>query len=307
MEFGRVPEKQLNNIDFSLPKDPSFNKIVLPGTPPKDQRVYVGCAKWGRPEWVGKIYPPRTKEKDFLKFYVDQYNSIELNAVHHKLYGSLAIKKWADQAKNRDFRFCPKMYKGVTHSKGKLGTKTFLSNEFLRSVRSFGDKLGPIFIQANETFSPARKIELFDYLHSLPKDLRFFLEVRHPKWISEKEMQVELFEFLREAGIGAVITDTAGRRDLLHMHLSIPIAFIRFTGNSLHPTDKIRIDEWVKRIRAWLNKGLQEIYFFMHMHDEATSPELTVYLIEKLNKVCGLKLKPPEFVNEEYLENLFIS
>jgi len=41
---------------------------------------------------------------------------------------------------------------------------------------------------------------------------------------------------------------------------------------------------------------LQELYFFMHMHDEATSPELTVYLVDRLNKECGLNLIKPKFI-----------
>jgi hypothetical protein len=80
------------------------------------------------------------------------------------------------------------------------------------------------------------------------------------------------------------------------MHLTIPTAFIRFVGNSLHPTDFPRCDEWVRRIKFWLDNGLRELYFFMHMHEEATSPELTVYLVDRLNKECGLELKKPEFV-----------
>ena len=31
MEFGRVPEAELNSIDFSLPQEPAFNKQVLKG------------------------------------------------------------------------------------------------------------------------------------------------------------------------------------------------------------------------------------------------------------------------------------
>ncbi|NJE06728.1 hypothetical protein E3E36_11410, partial [Thermococcus sp. M36] len=62
MEFGRVPENELDNIDFSLPKEPSFNKQILSGKKNKNAKVYVGCAKWGREEWVGKIYPLKTKE-----------------------------------------------------------------------------------------------------------------------------------------------------------------------------------------------------------------------------------------------------
>jgi len=34
----------------------------------------------------------------------------------------------------------------------------------------------------------------------------------------------------------------------------------------------------------------------MHMHDEATSPELTVYLVDKMNEACKLNLIKPTFV-----------
>jgi uncharacterized protein YecE (DUF72 family) len=296
MEFGRVPESELKSIDFSLPKEPAFNKKVLKGKPFKKPRIYLGCAKWGRTEWVGKIYPPKTKEKDFLQHYVQHYNSIELNATHYKVYGPAAIRKWAAHVKGKDFVFCPKMYKGVTHF-GKLNNKQFITNEFLRGVTAFGEHLGPIFVQVNENFSPKRREELFDFLAKLPKDLQFFLEVRHPDWFSKKEIQEEMFDIISALGIGAVITDTAGRRDCAHMHLTVPKAFIRYVGNSLHPTDKTRMDAWVKRMKYWLNKGIQEIYFFMHMHDEATSPELTVYLVDKLNAAAKLDLIRPQFVS----------
>jgi hypothetical protein len=76
MEFGRVPESELDNIDFSLQADPAFNNIVLNGLAVKNPKVYIGCAKWGRTEWLGKIYPPKTKEKDFLQHYVQHYKAL---------------------------------------------------------------------------------------------------------------------------------------------------------------------------------------------------------------------------------------
>jgi uncharacterized protein YecE (DUF72 family) len=295
MDFGRVPEETLNDIDFSLKKDPAFNKKILKGKPAKHPKVYIGCAKWGRSEWVGKIYPPKAKEKDFLEHYVQHYNSIELNATHYKVYGEKGIKKWAAKAAGKDFKFCPKMYQGVTH-RGRLKGKNFIMNEFFRGIVAFEEFLGPIFIQVSETFAPKRKEELFEFLKSLPKDLQFFMEVRHPDWFAKPDIAEELFSTLAHLNIGAVITDTAGRRDCAHMHLTIPKAFIRYVGNSLHPTDYTRIDEWVKRMKYWLDKGMEELYFFMHMHDEATSPELTVYLVDKMNKKLGLDLIKPKFI-----------
>jgi len=83
------------------------------------------------------------------------------------------------------------------------------------------------------------------------------------------------------------------------MHLAMPKTFIRDVGNSLHATDFTRIDQWVNRMKYWLDKGIEELYFFMHMHDEATSPELTVYLVDKMNKELGLDLIKPKFITEQ--------
>ncbi|MBV9989073.1 MAG: DUF72 domain-containing protein [Chitinophagaceae bacterium] len=296
MEFGRVPEEELDQIDFKLPKDPAFNKQVLPGNKAKDPKVYLGCAKWGRTEWVGKIYPPKTKEKDFLDHYVKHYNSIELNATHYKLYGEAGIGKWAAKAAGRDFKFCPKMYQGVTH-RGNLFNKDFQLNEFIRGVHAFREHLGPVFVQLSDAFSPKRKEEVYTFLKSLPVDMSFFLEVRHPDWFAKPDIREELMETLRSLNMGIVITDTAGRRDCAHMYLTVPKAFIRYVGNSLHPTDFPRVDDWVARMKGWLDKGIEELYFFMHMHDEAKSPELTVYMVDKLNKACKLNLIKPSFVD----------
>jgi uncharacterized protein YecE (DUF72 family) len=81
------------------------------------------------------------------------------------------------------------------------------------------------------------------------------------------------------------------------MELTVPKAFIRFVGNSLHPTDYTRIDDWVNRIHYWLQQGMKEVYFFMHMHDEAYSPELSVYLADKMKAVCGVEVTRPKLMD----------
>ena len=294
MEFGRVTVKELDKIDFSLPIEPVANKEVLNKTK-KKPLVYLGCAKWGRKEWIGKIYPKGTRDAQFLDQYVKHYNSIELNATHYKVYKPEEIAKWAAKAAGKDFKFCPKVTNSISHYSG-FNNADFLTTAFLEGVLAFGDNLGPIFLQVSEQFSPKQRDKLFSYLKTLPTDLAFFLEVRHPDWFADKAIHKELFDTLRSLKIGAVITDTAGRRDCAHMELTVPKAFIRYVGNSLHGTDYTRSDEWVKRIKYWLDHGLEELYFFMHMHDEAFSPELTVYLVDKLNEACGLHLVKPQFV-----------
>ena len=40
------------------------------------------------------------------------------------------------------------------------------------------------------------------------------------------------------------------------------------------------------------------------MHDEATSPELTVYLVDKMNAACGLNLIKPKFIDPATLPKI---
>lgn len=294
MEFGRVAEKELNKVDFSLPEEPAANKLVLKKRS-QNPLIYLGCAKWGRKEWVGKIYPKGTKDANFLEHYVKHYNSIELNATHYQIYGPEAIGKWAAKAKGKDFKFCPKVPQMISHYSN-FSNADSLTTDFLAGILAFEKNLGPVFLQVSERYSPKQREQLFKYMGTLPADLQFFLEVRHPDWFADGSVRKELFDTLRSLKWGAVITDTAGRRDCAHMELTIPKAFIRYVGNSLHPTDYTRTDAWVERIKYWLDHGLHELYFFMHMHDEAYSPELTVYLVDHLNKTCGLNLIKPQFV-----------
>ena len=124
------------------------------------------------------------------------------------------------------------------------------------------------------------------------------MEVRHPAWFEEKELNW-LVDMLHPVDKGLVITDTPGRRDVCHMRLAIPKVFVRFVSHNLHPTDYTRLNQWVERIAHWLENGLEALYFIVHMHEEKHSPELSGYLIDKLNERCGLKLKKPVLVQGE--------
>ena len=193
--------------------------------------------------------------------------------------------------------FCPKVPQAITRSKDLISPHVQrMTSEFLEGVSAFKTNLGPVFLQLNENFSPARKSSLYCYLKTLPAQPDFFVEVRHPEWFSNQATRKEYFQVLRELGKGAVITDVAGRRDCAHMQLPLPKAFVRFVGNHLHATDFSRLDEWVLRIKGWSRKGLKELYFFMHHPEEKESPELCDYFIDQLNKHCKTRLKRPEFV-----------
>ncbi|MBE9585075.1 DUF72 domain-containing protein [Mucilaginibacter sp. JRF] len=300
MEFGRVTPEELETIDFSLKADPQITIDTLAASNREgDLQVHVGCAKWGRKEWVGKIYPPKTKDANFLDEYVKHFDCIELNATFYQVYGEATIAKWKDKADlNPDFRFCPKFSQSISHIR-RLKNAEDITTSFYEGIAAFGDKLGPLFLQLSDNFTPKSFPELKAYLEHLPTDVPVFVELRHKDWFAVPENSERVFNLFKQLNIGAVITDASGRRDCVHMHLPTPHAFIRFVGNSLHRTDYERVDAWIDRIKQWSDKGLQSVWFFMHQHDERYSPELSDYVSDQFNKKLGLNLMRPKFIGKD--------
>ena len=300
MEFGRIPHEELALTDFTLPPDSDLTLETLAAAKNAGPvQVRVGCAKWGRKEWLGKIYPPKTKDANFLDEYVKHFDCIELNATFYNIYGPQVIGKWKEKAAtNPNFKFCPKFSQRITHMR-RLKNADEITTQYYEGIIAFGDTLGPLFLQVGDNFTPKSLPELRAYLEKLPKDVPVFLEVRHKEWFAVEVNWKALFSMLHELNIGAVITDAAGRRDVIHMVLPTPHAFIRFVGNSLDPTDYKRVDDWVTRIKQWKEMGLQSVWFFMHQHDERYSPELADYVSEQFNKHLGLNLLRPSFISRD--------
>ncbi len=300
MEFGRIPHEELALTDFTLPPDPELTINTLLAAKNKGTlQVRVGCAKWGRKEWLGKIYPPKTKDANFLDEYVKHFDCIELNATFYNIYGQQVISKWKEKAApNANFKFCPKFSQSITHIR-RLKNADEITTQYYAGIEAFGETLGPLFLQVGDNFTPKSLPDLKAYLQKLPTDVPVFVEVRHKDWFAVPEVRAEFFGMLHELNVGAVITDAAGRRDVIHMELPTPHAFIRFVGNSLDPTDYKRVDDWVERIVKWKEMGLQSVWFFMHQHDERYSPELADYVAEKLNQHLGLSLLRPTFMDRD--------
>lgn len=303
MEFGRVAEETINTIDFTLPPDGEQTRLTLEKLKPiAHPQFYVGCAKWGRKEWKDLIYPKKTKEADFLGEYVKHFNSIELNAIFYSLPKEEQILKWKEQVEantDADFMFCPKFSRTITHLK-RLKDTDYLTDEYIKAISAFGKYLGPCFLQVSDNFGPNNIETLANYLEKLPKDLQVFVEVRHPDWFKGTARK-ELFSLLAKLHKGAAITDASGRRDCLHMELPTPNAFIRFVGNGgkYLDSDKARVDEWVVRLKSWLDQGLENIYFFLHQHDEADTPLIADYTIQEFNKHLKSSLPRINFITQQ--------
>ncbi|HVK62584.1 MAG TPA: DUF72 domain-containing protein [Bdellovibrionales bacterium] len=292
MEFGKIDILGAGEIDLRLPPDDPRTWVALKRA--KDRRgssptrVGVGAPVWGVREWIGKLYPVGTQPKDFLYHYARQFNSIELNATYYGTPDRETVSRWRDTTPN-GFKFNVKMLQEVTH-RGSLSSHSTKVLEFLASVLGLEDRLGFIFIQLPPSFGPEQLSELKAFLGLFPKDVNVAVEVRHPRLFQDHRLSPRLYDLLAEKNASTVITDVAGRRDVLHTSLPTGRLMVRFMGNDMHPSDETRIADWVSRLHTWQILGLEQIEFFIHQPENRSAPELINRFIDRMNSECGTSL-----------------
>lgn len=290
MKFGQV--KNPEEIDFTLPVTPQAtlellkkNKIEAP------MEIAVGCAKWNKTDLKG-FYPKGTKDE--LAYYSTQFNAIELNATFYNSPSKQQVETWKNKTPE-DFKFFPKVPQSISHY-GRLLNVSEKMTDFVDATVMFEEKLGMAFLQMHDNYKPKDVDRLASFLSSVPKGYPLAVEVRNEEWFSDLDISQRLYALLENTRTTNVLVDTAGRRDMVHMRLTTPVAFIRYVGAN-HPSDYDRLLEWVKVIKAWKNAGLQKLYFFIHQNIELESPLLAAHFVRHLNKEVGSTLKIPNKEN----------
>ncbi len=295
MKFGKL--ENIEEVDFSLPLDPLGNAKVLTGHVPTTKQLYIGCTGWSMKEWVAKVYPKGTKSKDYLHAYAKQFNTIELNTTHYRIPNVETIDKWRKESAE-DFKFCPKVPQAISHRKD-LGLSSQNLRLFWDSIAGLDEKLGCCFIQLPPHFG-LQKIALLEQLLEIwPHSIPLAVEVRHASWFETPEASRQFLNLLTKYQKAAVITDVAGRRDVLHMGVTCPIAMIRFVGNGLHKSDYERSDAWKQRLEKWYAQGLTAAYFFTHEPDNILAPELAAYLHSIAQFIPEVQTRGPKFIEDQ--------
>jgi len=113
------------------------------------------------------------------------------------------------------------------------------SKYYIENVSELQEKLGGVFLQLHEGFAPNNFNRLQNFIKAWPKNIPLAVELRHTEWFNTA-IASELYQLFTENNITNIITDTAGRRDLLHMALTTPKTFIRFVGAN-HTSDYSRL------------------------------------------------------------------
>jgi uncharacterized protein YecE (DUF72 family) len=301
MNFGKI--ENIKKVKFNLPEIPEHSLRKLNSLKSNAKAfVFSGCTAWNVKEWSGTYYPSNIKSTDYLREYSKQFNSIELNTTFYRIPDENTIDKWIDQTPDT-FRFSPKIPKVISQNKT-LGLNDIYLDMFCNVIYKLEKRLGLSFMQLPSNFKSDNIIILEKFLSKFPvKDIPLAIEFRHESWF-QNDFPMRIFDLLSKYEVGTVMSDVAGRRDVLHMQIPTQFLMIRFVGNALDPTDFERMDNWISHLNLLIENGLNELYFFHHQENNLNAVDALSYFNLKMNENNQLDLLIPTNYNSSQL-NLF--
>jgi uncharacterized protein YecE (DUF72 family) len=245
--------------------------------------IRIGTSGFHYKHWVGPFYPAKTPAAKMLDFYLQHFDTVELNNSFYRLPTAEAFDAWRE-ATPADFVFAVKASRFITHNK-KLKDPEHALDNLLPRAAHLGPKLGPILFQLPPHWrvNPERLQAL---LEILPRDLRYTFEFRELSWITPA-----INSILKKFNAAFCIYELAGYHSPLH--LTADFAYIRLHG----PTSgkyqgsygKEKLQEWARQIKAWSN-DLRAIYVYFD-NDQAgyaavNATELKKMVLEREVKIA---------------------
>jgi uncharacterized protein YecE (DUF72 family) len=222
------------------------------------KRLHIGTSGWSYSDWVGIIYPEKTKSTDFLKHYAQHFDCTEINSSFYNVPKRQYVEKWMNETPEH-FLFCPKIYRGVTHFRKLKNTEELLLR-YWAQWEGFEHRLGPFLIQLppSQKFDAETVEEFYRTLRAGPS-LRYAIEPRHVSWFSDESLLL-----MGEYDISFAIGDS-GKRFPYFETATNSTVFIRFHGRkilyaTLYTDRELRL--FAKKIAGWLIEGLEVWVFF---------------------------------------------
>ena len=197
---------------------------------------------------------------DFLKFYQQKFQTVEINNSFYHLPTEKTMIDWRESVPP-GFIFAVKGSRYITHMK-KLQDPEKTLTLLMERVPRLGDRLGPILFQLPPRwgFDAGR---LGHFLGVLPRGYRFALEFRDPSWLND-----EASRLLKEHGVAFCMYDFAGRAS--PREVTADFVYIRLHGPGgayQGRYSREALADWAKDITAWAAEG-KEVYCYFD-NDEA--------------------------------------
>ena len=226
----------------------------------KKTQYFIGCSGWFYWKWRGKFYPTELPTSEWLKYYANRFDTVEINASFYSWPTPAGVKAWTRGAERRKFVFTVKVCELITHVKRFADTEALVL-DFGLIGDLLGVQMGCFLFQLPPSFnySPER---LKTILAQLDPRRRNVVEFRHASWWNE-----EVFSAFRATGTIFCSCSAPKLPDALIK--TADDIYIRLHGKQRwyrHDYTKEELEEWKQRIEA---SGAKRIWVYFNNDYEA--------------------------------------
>jgi len=220
-------------------------------------RAHIGTSGWSYDHWHGVLYPHGISSWERLPFYVQQFQTVELNSSFYRWPTLAAFKSWQRRLPP-GFVLSVKAPRGLTHAKCLYAPEKWLERIKI-CWHGLADKRAVLLVQLSPQFA-------FDYdrlaysLAQLSHWMRVSVEFRHPSWHQER-----IFSLLESFNVAYCILSGVHLPCILRATASF--VYIRLHGPDPHylyggsyPDGDLRW--WADRIGEWQSMGKEVFAYF---------------------------------------------
>jgi uncharacterized protein YecE (DUF72 family) len=215
--------------------------------------------------------------REWLGFYVERFDTVELNNSFYKQPTEEAWKLWRETAPE-GFTFAVKASRFITHLK-RLKDPEGPVERAVSGARHLGPHLGPMLYQLPPTFhrkdENTRRLEAF--VEELPGGVPHVVEFRHASWFED-----ETFELLDRWGVGFCAFDMPDLK--CPVRASGKVGYMRFHGTGERYGGSYSdgmLRDWAKKLRAMAD-GRDDVFVYFNNDIGGHAPRNAMRLREML-------------------------
>lgn len=238
--------------------------------------IRIGTSGWTYEDWKRRFYPETLKKDQWLSFYSQHFDTVEINGTFYRLPSREVFEKWANQT-SPDFLFSVKASRYLTHLKRLIEPEEPIQR-FYQSAEGLGDKLGPVLFQLPPHF-PANPERLDYFLSKLPAERRVVFEFRDPSWFTEP-----IYKLLKSYSAALCFADAPNFPS--EEIITAPFIYIRLHGHTQLYASEYTEEElihWNQKIESWASDGY-DVYLYFD-NDAAARAVRNAETIRKLLRI----------------------
>jgi uncharacterized protein YecE (DUF72 family) len=211
---------------------------------------FIGCSGWSYTAWKGPFYPPNLESSEWLRYYSQKFDYVEIDSSFYKIPNQFMVKNW-DRKTPDNFRFAAKFPKIITHDKHLVDVKEEVEL-FLKVMEPLQKKTLALLIQLPPSMEIIPGLEgLRQLVPLLDSKFRYAVEVRHQSWFQDLA-----YNFFANNNLCMVWSQLAGistppivTTDFLYVRF---IGDRSIDGNNFGKIQKDRVLEmskWARRVK----------------------------------------------------------